>query len=135
VTQLISRSGFARLAVEHGCAVVPSFVFGEKWMYHRVFLPKTITDFSLRVLGIPLLLFYGRFCSWLPLSGRKMAVVYGQPIEVEQMEKPSDEYVEEIVGRTQQEISRIFHTYKKEFGYADDETIQFIAANNKDKDQ
>ncbi len=66
-TALIKRSGFVRLAMENGCDIVPSFVFGEKWLYRHFHFPPVVTDFFLNKLRFPLLLFWGRWMSYMPL--------------------------------------------------------------------
>eukprot|EP00004_Rigifila_ramosa_P016271 TRINITY_DN3840_c0_g1_i4.p1 TRINITY_DN3840_c0_g1~~TRINITY_DN3840_c0_g1_i4.p1 ORF type:complete len:341 (+),score=45.75 TRINITY_DN3840_c0_g1_i4:712-1734(+) len=67
-TTLISRKGFVRLAFQHGASVVPVFVFGEKWMYKRLHISEKVRKFFLRVFKIPLIVFWGRYFTWLRFS-------------------------------------------------------------------
>ena len=58
---LQKRRGFVRLAMQHGSALVPVFVFGEKRCYRRLNVPALVRDLFLRVLKIPLIIFWGRW--------------------------------------------------------------------------
>ena len=59
VTTLIARRGFIRLALEHGCDLVPTMVFREKYMYNvyhaaarsGAVLPASAEDASAALLG------------------------------------------------------------------------------------
>lgn len=101
VTGLVTRTGFIRLALESGCDLVPTFTFGEKWMYNRWVPPQVVTDFFMRTIKTPLLLFWGRFCTWIPLR-RHLTTVFGRPIRVEKCEAPTDEQVEELYTKFHQ---------------------------------
>lgn len=55
------RQGFIRLAMQHGADLVPVFIFGEKRCYKRLNVPASLRDWLLRVLKIPLIVFWGRW--------------------------------------------------------------------------
>jgi 1-acyl-sn-glycerol-3-phosphate acyltransferase len=61
-TQLVlrDRRGFIRLALRHGAPLVPVFVFGEKYAYHRFKHRTGFAYFVLRTLRVPFLIFWGR---------------------------------------------------------------------------
>jgi hypothetical protein len=71
---------------------VPTFVFGEKWLYNRKELPKWFTRFFMKTMRLPLILFWGRFGTWIPYR-RMLSVVYGKPISVKQTAEPTQEEV------------------------------------------
>ncbi|OQR96506.1 diacylglycerol O-acyltransferase [Achlya hypogyna] len=126
VLVLNKRLGFIKLAVKNGAELVPIFVFGEKWMYNMWNPPKSVTEAVLQCFKVPMLLFWGRFCTWMPyqLTGkRKLGVVYGKPIPVDKKEDPTDEECMELHAKYVESLKTIFHTYKTEFGYDHDETL------------
>ncbi|CAK4677786.1 hypothetical protein AeMF1_001047 [Aphanomyces euteiches] len=123
---LNDRLGFIKLAVRHGAELVPTFVFGEKWMYNIWNPPQSVRSFFLKTLKVPLLLFWGRCFTWLPLrltGKRKFGVVFGKPIPVDKKEDPTDEELTKLHALYVERLKEIFEKYKAEFGYDDDETL------------
>ncbi len=114
------------MAIQSGAEIVPAFVFGEKWLYAVKPIPPSIKSFFMRRLRTPLLIFYGRYFSWLPFHDEKKAflsVVFGAPIPVLQQAEPSDEYINELWAAYSTQIHAIFQTYKGKFGYSEEETL------------
>ncbi|KDO23508.1 hypothetical protein SPRG_11430 [Saprolegnia parasitica CBS 223.65] len=127
-TELVlkKRLGFIKLAIKNGADLVPTFVFGEKWMYNLWNPPKGLRATVLQVLKVPLLLFWGRWCTWVPLrlaGKRRMGIVYGTPIAVEQKDDPTDDDCLAYHATYAAALQRIFDAYKTDFGYDDDETL------------
>ncbi|OQR81982.1 diacylglycerol O-acyltransferase [Thraustotheca clavata] len=125
-TELVlnKRLGFIKLAIKNGADLVPTFVFGEKWMLWNP--PQSLRQAALQVLKVPLLLFWGRWCTWVPLrlsGNRRMGVVYGKPIVVEQKDDPTDEDCLVYHAKYIESIKGLFNKYKSEFGYDEDETL------------
>jgi hypothetical protein len=120
---LVARKGFVKLAIETGCNLVPGFVFGEKWKYERKFLPKPIMDFFMKTLRLPVIIFFGKFFTWIPLSRGHMTVVYGKPIPVVQSDTPTAEYIDELFEKFYAQIRELFDTHKTNLGYSKDETL------------
>ncbi|KAE9006704.1 hypothetical protein PR001_g17140 [Phytophthora rubi] len=129
-TQLVlkNRLGFVKLAMSHGADLVPTFVFGEKWLYDMWNPPKSVTSFFRKTLGIPVLVFWGKFW-WMPKApakGKRYGLVYGKPISTEHNDNPTDEEVRAVHSQYVAEIERIFTQYKSEFGYDEDETLAIV---------
>lgn len=120
---LIARKGFIKLAIQSGCSLVPAFVFGEKWMYERKFLPKSIMDFFMKTLRLPLIIFFGRWWTWIPLQRKPITVVFGEPIQVEKMDNPNDEYINQIFEKFYGQIRKLFEDHKGKLGYDKDEVL------------
>ena len=70
VTTLIVRKGFIKLAIQTGCDIVPAFVFGEKWLYHRRPVSKAVQKFFMKHFRMPLIWFWGRYFT---VSGKQKA--------------------------------------------------------------
>ncbi|KAF4034193.1 Diacylglycerol acyltransferase domain-containing protein [Phytophthora infestans] len=129
-TQLVLRNrlGFVKLAVSHGADLVPTFVFGEKWLYNMRNPPKGVINFFRKTLGIPVLVFWGKFW-WMPKApenGKRFGLVYGRPITTKRNPKPTEEEIRVIHTQYVAEIERIFEQYKSDFGYGADETLVIV---------
>jgi len=121
-TVLVGRKGFVKLALQSGVDIVPTFVFGEKWLYHRAHLPRLVQNFFMKTLRMPLILFWGQWFTWMPLR-RPLSVVFGKPIPVKQIDEPTDEQINEVYERYIEAIRDLFSRYKSSYGYGEDETL------------
>ncbi|KAG2779747.1 hypothetical protein PC129_g13580 [Phytophthora cactorum] len=129
-TQLVlkQRLGFIKLAMRQGADLVPTFIFGEKWLYNMWNPPKFVINFFRKALGIPVLVFWGKFW-WMPKApakGKRYGLVYSKPIVTTHTPNPTDEEVRAVHAQYVAEIERIFKKYKSEFGYEEDETLAII---------
>ena len=120
---LKERKGFIKLAIRHGADLVPTFVFGEKSMYSMWRPPRRLWKWLLKVLRIPLIVFWGRFGTWMPYR-KPLAIVYGKPLEVQQEGNPSDEQVERLHQAFMESINTLFHEYRDRFGYHTEELLE-----------
>lgn len=135
-TTLILRKGFIKLSIQNGATIVPTFVFGEKWLYHRKYISESVKRWFMRTLRMPLIIFWGRFFSWLPYHDQEKAflsVVFGTPIEVKQQEDPSQEYIEEIWDQYIKQIEGLYNTYKDRYGYPSDEVLVMKEAKSESR--
>ncbi|KAI9915042.1 hypothetical protein PsorP6_007539 [Peronosclerospora sorghi] len=122
---LKNRLGFIKLAMSHGAELVPSFVFGEKWLYSMWNPPQGVIDFFRKTLKVPMIIFWGKFM-WMPKQppkGKRFGVVYGRSIPTKFTTNPEEKEVLTVHEQYVSEIERLFTQYKKEFGYDDDETL------------
>jgi 2-acylglycerol O-acyltransferase 2 len=119
------RKGFINLALTTGSSLVPVYVFGEKHLYHRKLLSEKLRLFLLKVLKFPVLLFYGRFFTLLPLPARKegLLVVVGTPIPVEKVAEPTTAQVDALHARYTQELRELFTRWRAHAGYAESEQL------------
>jgi len=123
---IIARKGFIRLALQQGCDLVPSFVFGEKHAYNKLDIPEVIKSFFMKKLRTPLIIFWGKFFSWLPREDKNvfLSIVYGKPIKIDHIvPEPSDELVDETYNKFYGEIQRLFEFYKERYGYDKEERL------------
>lgn len=118
VLVLARRSGFFRLALEHGADLVPTFGFGENDIFDTFAQPGTLLrriQLKLyKVLSFSTPVFYGRNVftyNMGPLPYRRpLTVVVGDPIRVEQQSMPTQEDVESLKTRY---IASLRHLYEE----------------------
>ena len=106
---LSKRRGFVKLAIAHGAALVPVFVFGEKRCYRRLNVPAPLRDWLLRTWKIPLIVFWGRWFTWYPYAARQ-TVVFGAPIKTT-FNDAVDEDDEKRAERLEKHVDRLHATY------------------------
>ena len=100
-------------------------------MYRVWTPPAAVVRFFLRVFKTPVLLFSGRFFTWLPFHAY-MSIVFDAPIAVERREQPTDEEVEALWLQYRHRIEQLWTRYKKLYGYDDDEQLVIREANDDD---
>lgn len=113
--------GFVRLALEHGAPLVPCYMFGVTSQYRVSSFLGGLRTWLQRRFAVALPLFYG--CSpllfWLPSGERPVTAVFGAPIEVEHVERPTDEQVNEVMDRYIAGLTKLFDDNKERLGYKD----------------
>ena len=123
VLELRERTGFVRLAMQHGAPLVPVAVFNERAAYERIDVPTWLRDLCLRTLRLPVLLFYGRF-ALLPYR-LSLGVVFGQPMLVEHVPDiaKDDPRVAATHARYMEALHKLWEAEKKGFGYTSEDTL------------
>lgn len=115
------RTGFVRLALQQGSAVVPAYCFGEVDLY-RTF--SWLHDLRMRIVaaaGVALPLFWGRLGPLMPLlplrGAPSLTLVVGRPQACKRTPEPTDAQVQELLGRYEAELRRVFEAYKGRDGF------------------
>ena len=123
VLELRERTGFVRLAMQHGAPLVPVVVFNERYAYERVDVPTWLRDLCLRTLRVPVLLFYGRF-GLLPFR-LSLGVVFGRPMPVEHVPDiaKDDPRVAATHARYMEALRKLWEDEKAGFGYGPEDTL------------
>ena len=133
---LLDRTGFVRLAIEHGLDLVPGFCFGEKWVHDRVLLPAPLRRQLYRRFRLAGAVLIGRWGTFLgkvtSADGKPLSLghVWGAPIRVTRQAEPTAACIAEVHAAFVGEVRRIFDTYKSRFGYADGETLELVSAKS-----
>ena len=128
---ILDRKGFVKLAIELGIDIVPSVVFGGKYLYHKTIFPKWIRRI-MHKFKLPDTWFYGRWGTWLPFNTKidstplQCGIVFGEPIHVEKQNQVQSEYLDQIHGEYMKRVQFLFDTYKNEMEYDEQEKLQFI---------
>ncbi|KAG8819773.1 diacylglycerol O-acyltransferase 1 [Serendipita sp. 411] len=121
---LQNRMGFIKVAMQHGASLVPVFSFGENDIYEQMPNEKGTTLYSLQkhfqaVFGFTLPMFHGRgilnYNFGLMPYRRTIVSVFGRPIDVQKVERPSIEEVLKVHAQYIEEVKRIWEKYKDEY--------------------
>lgn len=129
---LRTRSGFVRLAVKHGAAVLPVFVFGELDAVSAVpLLPKPLAAWLQRTMRISSNIFLGRYYTFIP-SRVPFNMCIGKPVAVDPVaaltsaEDPMafEAEVQRVHAEYKQELRRLYEANKARFGY-EERTLVF----------
>ena len=111
---LRKRHGFIRLALESGAHLVPAYSFGETDTYHQLasvfpFVSKIQAKFQ-RIFGLSLPI----VTNIIPRRCR-ITTVFGKPIPVTKIEKPTDAQVEALLKEYIEALSKLFHAHCNEY--------------------
>lgn len=117
-----TRTGFIRLAVQHGACVLPVFCFGELDAVASVrFLPRALSDWLLRTWRMSSTGFLGRYYSFVP-KRVPFNLCLGAPIATQQAkaaesEAAFDAEVARVHVAYKAELKRLYGEYQERFGY------------------
>lgn len=118
---LEKRKGFCRLALENGSPLVPVFSFGETDLFEQVYaeegsLLESFQTWFKKKTGVAPVLFFGRGIfnySFGILPRRKpVTVVVGKPIQVEKVENPTREQINELHKKFRESLVALFNEQK-----------------------
>jgi len=106
------RLGFIRLAIKHGTALMPLYIFGENQLYKRVQGFDWLTRLIYLTTGMTLPIVTAKFglpqAGFLPIA-TEIHVRYGRPVDVGTPDaEPTEARVEEIYQRYVEELQRLF---------------------------
>lgn len=129
------RKGFVKLAIRTGADLVPVLAFGENELYDQVqpdqhpFIHKLQLVVK-KVLGFTVPLFHARGVfnydvGMMPYR-RPLNIVVGRPIKVDQADKPSEGYVDELHDIYVKELERIWEEWKNVFARERQGELQIV---------
>jgi 2-acylglycerol O-acyltransferase 2 len=115
------NKGNMKYALQHGYALVPTYVFGENDMYHNA-----QGFFKLRLwlnsLQIPTVFPFGwLFCPLLPRRDVDLHIVVGQPVQLPLIKEPTRADVAKYHAAYIKALCALFDRHKAAFGAADRE--------------
>jgi len=132
---LQNRMGFVKVAMMHGADLVPVFSFGENDIYEQMPNEKGSTLYNVqkhfqRIFGFTLPMFHGRgilnYNFGLMPYRRTIVSVFGRPIPVQKVEKPTKDQVIEIHTQYVAELKRIWEKYKDDYARQRIKELQII---------
>ena len=119
------RKGFVKLALQYGTPLVPVAVFGERDCYTKLSVPAAIGKWSLAVLRMPLLIFWGRWGTLMPRP-EPLGVVFGAPLPVPCIADPSQADIDRVHGQYVAAYQSLWEGYKSKFGYEAEDTLNIL---------
>lgn len=114
---LNSRKGFIKLALQHGCSLVPVYVFGETDLYTHWGCALGLRTWIVKRLGAAIVLLSGS-CGLLP-HRTSLTSVSGPPIHVPRVADPTQRQIDELHVRYVRALLELFDSTKATHGYAD----------------
>jgi len=113
---LKSRKGFVKLALQHGCSLVPIYVFGETDLYDHWRFGIGFRRWVADRFNASIVLLSG---SWGLLPYRvQVTGVSGAPIRVAGIiEHPSQEQIDALHDKYMRALQKLFDSEKKKYGY------------------
>jgi len=119
------RKGFIKLALEHGVSLVPTFSFGEQYVYNLAPNPpgsllRKIQTWFLAKTGVPLLFFLGRgvfqySIGYVP-NRTPIHVVVGAPIKVTKTPNPTTEEVDSLHSQYVEALTGLYREHSPKYG-------------------
>lgn len=127
-TQLVmeDRKGYAKLAIETGCDLVPGFCFGEKWIHENWLLPRWLRALLYKTMRMSGVILKGRGLTFLGYLGVPLGFVWGAPIKVKQQNPVDPAYLNQVHAEMQSAVRSIFDRHKINFGYSKEESLEFV---------
>jgi 2-acylglycerol O-acyltransferase 2 len=108
------RTGFIKLCLQHGVAVRPVYVFGERNLFWNIqgFWKLRL---AMNRHGLPMILVWGHpLMPLMPKTSAKLLVVVGAPLVLPTIEKPSKEDVALWHGKYMVALTKLFDEHKEE---------------------
>lgn len=123
VMYLRKRTGFVRIALNHGAHLLPVFAFGQSdlyswWRPGPPFIPQSLVEAIRKRIGFMPLMMSGRFGTPIPHKV-PMHVVFGKPIELPRIESPSDAEIRKYLDLYIAAMEGICENHKHTAGYGD----------------
>ncbi|XP_077002266.1 acyl-CoA wax alcohol acyltransferase 2 [Tamandua tetradactyla] len=132
---LKNRTGFVRMALQHGVALIPAYAFGETELYDQyIFSPGGLVNrfqkWFQSIVHIYPCAFYGRGFtknSWglLP-HARPVTTIVGKPLLLPKFENPSQEIVDKYHARYIDALCKLFDQHKTKFGISETQELVIV---------
>ena len=118
------RRGLARLSIETGAMLVPTYVFGATDFFGNMVKSDNFLARLSRKLKAGICIFWGKFGLPVVPFTPKVTLVVGDPISVPKWkakdgERPPRDMVEKLHTQYLQDMHDLFNKYKAEAGYPD----------------
>lgn len=120
---LKKRKGFVKYSLQEGYTLVPGYAFGETDTYWTPSFPlaEGFRFWLMKVTKIIIPCTWGFFSPYLPLYNTSLDTVWGKPIKLPRIERPSQEDIDHWHSVYIDHIKGVFDRNKARFGYGDRE--------------
>jgi 2-acylglycerol O-acyltransferase 2 len=107
------RTGFIRLCLQHGIAVRPVYVFGEKSLFWNI-QGNWSTRLALNRYGLPTILSWGHpFFALVPKNTVPVHIVVGSPLALPKIDDPSKDDVTNWHNKYMAALTKVFEDHKE----------------------
>lgn len=107
------RTGFVRLCLQHGIAIRPVYVFGEKSCYWNI-QGAFRTRLALNRYGIPTILSWGNILlPLLPKPNAEVYIVIGKPLVLPKIDQPTKDEVSNWHEKYVSGLKQLFEDHKE----------------------
>ena len=119
------RKGFIKIALRYGVSLVPTFGFGEAFIYDQLNNPegsllRKFQDYLQNIVGFAPVLFFGRgvfqYNFGIVPHRKPLTVVVGAPIEVKKVSEPTSEQILELQEKYIEELIALYNKYNPVYG-------------------
>jgi 2-acylglycerol O-acyltransferase 2 len=118
------RTGFVKLCLQHGTAIRPVYVFGEKGCYWNI-QGGFGARLALNRYGIPAILAFGNpLCPLLPKPNAEIHIVVGEHLVLPKIEQPTKEDVFKWHQKYITSLTKLFEDHKEEAYGAEAKTMK-----------
>jgi hypothetical protein len=118
------RTGFVKLCLQHGIAIRPVYVFGEKSCYWNV-QGAFSSRLAVNRYGIPTILSWGNtFLPLLPKPSVAIHIVVGKPLALPKIEQPTKDDVAKWHNKYIAALKQLFEDHKQEAYGQDSKTMK-----------
>ena len=126
------RKGFIKLALRFGVDLVPTFTFGEAFIYGQIPNPegslvRKVQDYLQHIVGFAPVMFFGRgifqYNFGIVPHRKPLTVVVGAPIPVEKVPNPSVEEIAVLHAKYVAELEALYNKYNPLYG---DSNVQLV---------
>jgi hypothetical protein len=125
---LKKRTGFVRLAIRHGVALVPCYTFNLVDMYDTAVTPfLALRRWLVSSMQICVPFFSGRFWGLTNIPYRiPLIFAVGKPLRVPRVQDPSPELVQEYLEKYIQALDQLFEERKAAAGYPPERKLHIV---------
>jgi len=119
------RKGFIKLALRYGVDLVPTFTFGESFIYGQIPNPegsmvRKVQDYLQHIVGFAPVMFFGRgvfqYNVGIVPHRKPLTVVVGSPIAVEKVPNPSVEDIAKLHAKYVEDLEALYIKYNPIYG-------------------
>jgi len=116
VLVLKKRQGFIRLALETGAELVPVYAYGITDLYHQMEAFKRQRLWLLAKTRFAVTFGWGTWFGYLLPEKRPVYMLIGKPIEVTQVDNPTDEQIDALHQQYIEQLITLFEDFNAKSG-------------------
>ena len=126
------RKGWIKIALRYGVSLVPTFTFGEAFIYDQLPNPdgslvRRVQDYLQNVMGFAPVMFFGRgifqYNFGIIPHRKPLTLVVGKPIPVEKVAEPTSEQISNLHAQYVEALIKLYKEHNPTYG---DKNVELI---------